>query len=89
MLRKGTVLGSISTVSLEDEAPGLSHEEWDERKIRNEITLNHLLAVEADSVYSKLGSVAKVFSTNEYDIGQTQSTEYKIELLDDTPIYER
>jgi hypothetical protein len=89
MLRKGTVLGSISTVSLEDEAPGLSHEEWDERKIRNDITLNHLSAEEADSVYSKLASVAEVFSTNEYDIGRTQSTEYKIELLDNTPIYER
>ena len=88
-IKEDTVLGTIRMVLQEeqdefDEVTVVPDENW-----RETILIDDLTPAQQDQVHVMLNTVKNVFSRGGDDIGNAAVTAHHIDLLDDTPIYQR
>jgi hypothetical protein len=88
-IRKGQVLGSVSSLLEIPEEDITQTTTWTAESIRHVIKLKLLTDSEQQKVYEMVQTCAGVLSTGDNDIGHAAVTKHKIKLYDDTPIYQR
>lgn len=104
-IKKGDLLGSISTIVVVDDPVSTveilatsteSHEEAHSPPCDNKIDIREILNLEKhltdeqiEAVVKTLNPLHAVFSSGDQDIGKLGLTKHRIELWDETPIYQR
>ena len=88
-VKKGQVVGRVSSVSELPEDDSVDEIDNDDDNPLSQVTLSELNVPEQSQVFNVLNKYKSVFSRNEYDVGHANVTEHIIRLSDDTPIYQR
>ena len=88
-IRKGQVVGSISSLVETPEEAVADNAIWDDFELRENVKLDFLSLEQQEQVYEMLYKHRKVLSAGDWDIGNASVTEHKIKLYDDTPLYQR
>lgn len=88
-LKAGSVVGTASTALTLSADCNESQVYWSKERLAAEVDLSHLPADEALRVMNVLTDSQAVFSKGECDVSASSLPAHKIELLNNTPIYQR
>ena len=87
-VKKGDVVGSISTIVELDDEDG-NENEWTLDKLKSEIDMGELSEEQKKTVYNMLLKTKSALAINENDIGKAKVTPHKIVLTNNTPIWQK
>jgi hypothetical protein len=89
-IKKGEILGTVCTLMEMDERPEDSQpSNWTVEELREGTDLQHLMPGEKETAVDMMMKYIDIFSTSNTDLGRASMTKHRIELLNDTPIYQR
>ena len=88
-IKKGQVLGSVSSMLEIPEEDEMEPTTWTSDKVREAIKLTELTEQQQQQVYDVLQTCTGALSSGDNDIGNAAVTEHEIKLYDNTPIYQR
>ena len=87
-IKKGDVVGLVCTI-VELDSADESQESWDVNDLKNKMDMGVLSEEEKEQVFQMVGKVKEAFGKNEYDIGLANVSPHKIQITDETPIWQK
>ena len=89
-VRKGDVVGHISSIVEVEDEEDTKDSDWDMNKLKNKIDIGKEVTEEQkEQIYNMLLRTKSALSNNDTDIGKAKVTPHKIVLTNNTPIWQK